>query len=112
MSDLIRALGAVGKMPLYNNPVGLDGEMMPKAPATPAPVPPQAGGFPMTPQHIPMTLPEEEPAPIQFTPKGKVPMANPFNPSQVQMVDEQKKLTNAQKAIRQKALAQQAARRR
>jgi hypothetical protein len=73
---------------------------------------PYRPGGPYTPPVQPMTFPEDEPAPIQFPEKGKVPFVNPFDPSQVKMVDEPKQLSNAQKAIKQRALAQQASRRR
>ena len=73
---------------------------------------PYRAGGPYTPPVQPMTFPEEEPAPIVFPEKGKVPFVNPFDPSQVTMVPEPKKISDVQRAIQKRVLAQQAARRR
>jgi len=73
---------------------------------------PYRPGGPYTPPVQPMTFPEDEPAPIAFPEKGKVPFVNPFDSSQVKMVDEPKKMSDTQRAIQNRVLAQQASRRR
>lgn len=70
---------------------------------------------PMTFPEDPLTFPEDQPAPIQFPEQGKVPFVNPFDSSQVQMIDapdpNAAKRAAVQKKIQARALAQQSARR-